>query len=142
MLKFKQIFLPLFCSTSSSPLMRSVTFASGRKSLCLHVCLQYEVDVLSKQFIQPMPTFWKSGSKGKEKRLAFLDILCKHGNYLCKHGNYYPLYKKEIYYMSRITFFPLKFIFGNLSFSSGFFLYFNFKMIKILSCLSIFFLIF
>ena len=41
-----------------------------------------------------MPTFWKSGSKGKKKRLAFLEILCKHGNYLCKHGNYNPLYKK------------------------------------------------
>ena len=34
----------------------------------------------------------------KKKRLAFLEILCKHGNYLCKHGN--PLYKQEINYMS------------------------------------------
>ena len=36
------------------------------------------------RFIQPMPTFWKSGSKGKKKRLTFLEILRKHGNYLCK----------------------------------------------------------
>ena len=82
--------------------------------------------------------------------MAFLEILCKHGNYLCKHGNYNPLYKKEIYYMSRIiyfsTFFPLVYIW-KFSFSSVFFfiliskwltfcrLYLFFPYILILECL-------
>ena len=32
--------------------------------------------------------------KVSKKKLVFLEILCKYGNYLCKHGN--PLYKQEI----------------------------------------------
>ena len=62
-------------------------------------CCRSRVPGSNSRFIQPMPTFWKSDSKGKKKRLAFLEILCKHGNYLCKHGNYNPLYKKGINYI-------------------------------------------
>ena len=96
-------------------------------------------------FIQPMPTFWKSGSKGKKKKLAFLEILCKYGNYLCKHG--IPLYKQEIILQYELkvlfyifsNFFPSSLYLEFFHFHLFFSLYFNFKMIlRILLFLSIF----